>query len=76
MAELKNIKLGKLALSKAQQVAGIVPPDIATRVTALEQLVNSGYTGSIVVVVSVNFTAQTVVTKTITLDKGVVIGVV
>lgn len=72
----KSIKKAKLAVSKAQQAVGQVPPDLANRITALESLIASGYSGSISIVTSVNFTAQTVTTQTITMADGIITGVV
>lgn len=90
MSAEKSIKKAKLAISKAQQAVGQVPPDLANRVTALESanqaidirldsiesLIASGYSGSISVVASVNFTTQTITTKTITMADGIITGVV
>lgn len=89
MGAEKAIKKAKLAVSKAQQAVGQVPPDLANRVTALESadqdfdfrltpienLIASGYSGSITVVTSVNFTAQTITTQTITITDGIITGV-
>jgi len=112
MSLRKIISRSKIAISKAQQSAGIAVPDLANRVTALEQedqAINAditalfgndtdlaaditalqgvdadlaaditalqnyntaGYTGTITLVATVNFTAQTVTTKTFTYLNG------
>lgn len=84
-----NESLSKVALSKAQKAVGLIPTDLATRVTALEmsdQAIDSridvlesalaaGYTGTVTVVLSVDFTAQTTTTKTITITDGIITGV-
>jgi len=89
MSAENAIKKAKLAVSKAQQAVGQVPPDLANRVTALESadqsfdsrltpiedLIASGYSGSISVVTSVNFTAQTTTIQTITIADGIITGV-
>lgn len=89
MSDIRSSRKAKLALSKAQQAVGQVPPDLASRVTALEQsetdfntrvgsiedLISSGYSGVIVVITGVNFTAQSTTTKTITITDGVITGV-
>lgn len=78
-----------LAIAKAQKLVGQIPPDLASRVTALEQakqdfeprlvsiedLIISGFSGSIVVITGVNFTAQSTTTKTITITDGIITGV-
>lgn len=85
----RSAKRSKIAISKAQKAVGQIPPDLASRVTALEQsetdfntrvgsiedLISSGYSGSIVVITGVNFTAQSTTTKTITITDGVITGV-
>lgn len=84
-----NESLAKVALSKAQKAAGQIPPDLSTRVTALEmsdkeidgrivtleEIMSAGYTGTVMVVSSVDFTAQTTTTKTITIADGIITGV-
>lgn len=79
----------KLAISKAQKAAGQIPPDLASRVTALESadsafdmrmdpiesLIASGHSGVIVVITGVDFVAQSTTTKTITITDGVITGV-
>lgn len=89
MNNIRSIRKAKLAISKAQKAVGQIPPDLASRVTALEQsetdfntrvgsiedLIASGYSGSIVVITGVNFTAQSTTTQTITIADGVITGV-
>lgn len=81
--------LSKLALSKIQRLSGQIPTDLISRVTAIEMITQdvntrldvmeqyaiSGYSGTISVVESVNFTAQTIVTKIYTFENGKLIGV-
>jgi len=98
MSLRKIISRSKIAISKAQQSAGVAVPDLANRVTALEQedqAINTditalqgvdtthgnaitalqnynttGYTGTITLVATVNFVAQTLTTKTLTYLNG------
>jgi len=81
--------IAKIAISKVQKLSGQVTPDLVQRVTALEmsdidietrlssveQYVISGYSGSISVIDTINFTTQTITTKTITIEDGKIIGV-
>jgi len=81
--------IAKIAISKVQKLSSQVPSDITQRVTALEmsdidietrlssveQYVLSGYSGSISVIDTINFTTQTITTKTITIEDGKIIGV-
>jgi hypothetical protein len=90
MSAERSIKKVKLAISKAQQAAGQIPPDLASRVTALESayqgfdtrmdavesLIVSGFTGTVSLITSVDFTAQTSVSKTLTFNQGVLTGAV
>jgi len=104
MSLRKIISRSKIAISKAQQSTGQVIPDLANRVTALEQedqAINTdinalflndadfamditalqnynttGYTGTISLIATVNFVAQTVTTKTLTYLNGKITEVV
>jgi len=89
VSNVRNARRAKLALSRAQKAAGQIPPDLANRVTELEQseqeydtrvsaiedLIATGASGSITVVTGVDFTAQTTTIQTITFVDGIITGV-